>query len=90
MLEISDLLNCPFCGGEAEYHKENGNHYIACVNKDHACMVGPSTQTYRSPEGAILAWNLRTSTSDVREVESHHVDAVLPTFNKPFNQRVVD
>jgi hypothetical protein len=73
------LLPCPFCGGEAECHNANGKYSIACINKDHACMVGPCTQTFSSIDGSVLAWNLRMGQATALPVQesgpSQRVDA---------------
>jgi Restriction alleviation protein Lar len=56
---MSDLLNCPFCGGRAHVytaqHRTSLNS-IGCANRD--CAVQSSTE-YLPDEIAIAAWNRR-------------------------------
>lgn len=48
---MSDLLPCPFCGGEADYG------YDLCIISCKAC--GGSTDFHENTDEAVAAWNLR-------------------------------
>lgn len=55
----SELLPCPFCGGEAEMHYDaNGSKWVACENRE--CAIQPYLyRTKRTEAEAIAAWNTR-------------------------------
>ena len=60
-----ELLNCPFCGGEAELWRSNETHkrkaWIACMGR---CAV-LITSEHKTDEEARDAWNTRaTSEAD--------------------------
>lgn len=58
---MTDLLPCPFCGGEAETIRNGIGVFIGCFNED--CPIGPATSTYvdsYTEAEAIAAWNTRT------------------------------
>ena len=52
------LLNCPFCGGEAEIHEPfvKSFWFVACSNYDMCGTCGPDRETRSA---AIEAWNTR-------------------------------
>lgn len=53
---MSDLLPCPFCGGEAEMHGLNtvlSRPFVACE------YCGAESAVYRTEAEAIAAWNTR-------------------------------
>lgn len=50
-----NLLPCPFCGGEAEFKKNDFGFYVICPE----CLC--STQTYSTDDDAISTWNNRPS-----------------------------
>ena len=55
----NELLNCPFCGGEAEFYV-GGNGYIQCT---HCLAMIPYKYGLLYADGkrkAIAAWNRRT------------------------------
>ena len=59
---MSELLNCPFCGGEAELIEYGFVDYItlyvvACTNDD--CNMTVDTGSYANPREAIETWNTR-------------------------------
>lgn len=49
---MSELLNCPFCGGEAEFATSD-RHWIWCKN------CGVETEYCYETDDAIKAWNTR-------------------------------
>ncbi len=54
------LKPCPFCGGEAEIHKEQAWRtawLVECHNL--GCVVHPETPWYPTEKAAIAAWNKR-------------------------------
>lgn len=57
----TELLPCPFCGGEAkEYVRDYGDtHYWRVSCSSDRCGVNPVTNVYVTAEGAIKAWNTR-------------------------------
>ena len=62
------LKPCPFCGGEAEFKKNDFGFYVICPE----CMC--STQTYSMDDDAISTWNNRptpwhTGTPPVEEID---------------------
>lgn len=55
----ASLLNCPFCGGEAELVADGDGVYAGCATKQ--CLIKPITETYPTKRDAIRAWNRRPS-----------------------------
>lgn len=55
----ASLLNCPFCGGEAELVADGDGVYAGCATKK--CLIKPITDTYPTKRDAIRAWNRRPS-----------------------------
>lgn len=57
---MSDLLPCPFCGGEARYYHRpdttgwSNTEWVSCVGD-----CGASTCMHETKEEAIAAWNTR-------------------------------
>ena len=53
---MSEIKNCPFCGGEAEIGAPSGfeNAYIVICS-----LCGVKTRFFRDSGGAIAAWNRR-------------------------------
>ena len=51
------LLACPFCGHEAKWAGENGEHFILCANAH--CHMEPVTHSYWTYAEALAAWNTR-------------------------------
>lgn len=59
---MTDLLNCPFCGGKPAMHDSNmGWKYVICGECDAAA------DDHTKEEMAALAWNTRTP--DHKEVQ---------------------
>lgn len=57
---MSELLPCPFCGGEAEIKQtEYGWFYPACTNWSCSCNW---CEAYKTEAEAVEAWNTRAWT----------------------------
>ena len=56
------LLNCPFCGGEAEIIIFAGIYMVRCET----CRIATDTDTEK--EKAIKTWNTRTNTNIKRTI----------------------
>lgn len=56
---MSDLKPCPFCGGEAELWRANGERtaWVACMGR---CSILVSKE-HKTDAEAIAAWNTRTA-----------------------------
>lgn len=61
---MTDLLPCPFCGGQAEIHAthdvdtgEIDGWFVWCNNK--RCECKPETNDYTTEAEAVAAWNTR-------------------------------
>lgn len=61
---MSDLLHCPFCGGQAEIHSthdidtgEIDGWFVWCNNS--TCECAPETNDHFTEAEAITAWNAR-------------------------------
>ena len=56
----TELKPCPFCGSAAKIieHPILQHRYIAVCNNS-KCKVIPYTLPYKTPMGAIAAWNRR-------------------------------
>ena len=52
---MSELLPCPFCGGEAHTYKNNLWH-VACENAHNSCVT---MSAFITEAEAIAAWNSR-------------------------------
>lgn len=57
---MKELKPCPFCGGEAQVHKNGGNLFfrILCFT----CWT--STGNYHTKKEAIEAWNIRVGDTE--------------------------
>lgn len=62
----TELLPCPFCGGEAFPNIELTKHWIEC--RECAAESG----CYRTEAEAIAAWNTRTATTDAEFARGVH------------------
>jgi hypothetical protein len=71
---MSDLKNCPFCGGEAKKWEGNDGWWIECYDGHGGCMV--STEVYETEARAIEAWNRRAG-DDTREAIEAEIVAAL-------------
>lgn len=65
-MNISELLPCPFCGGEAELHptydidtNEVDGWFVWCNND--TCECKPETNQHFTEAEAIAAWNTRAA-----------------------------
>lgn len=58
---MSELLPCPFCGGEADIKKWTSTPFaiVVCKTKDCPCSSF-GTNCYNNEQEAIEAWNTRT------------------------------
>ena len=62
---MSELLPCPFCGGEAKVCRGiYGSWFVRCANDyknmaNHGCYVSPTTTAKDTEAEAIAAWNTR-------------------------------
>jgi Lar family restriction alleviation protein len=60
---MTKILNCPFCGGSAQY--EFDDTQIAPYGHYHTCnRCATTTGSYPSKSGAIEGWNRRAEASD--------------------------
>ena len=65
---MSELLHCPFCGGEAAHYEEerptkDGTvwYRVGCNNEEDKCQCAiVETAPYPTKRQAIKAWNTRT------------------------------
>lgn len=56
---MSDMKECPFCGGEGETFESTTFGFAAiCSNRD-KCSVEPETPFYPTEQEAVEAWNTR-------------------------------
>lgn len=57
---MSELLPCPFCGGEARVERDSfsGSFYVGCLNDECLGFSGLGW-IYKKEEEAIEAWNTR-------------------------------
>ena len=74
---MTELLPCPFCGGEAELHasydmdtNEVDGWFAWCNNEQ--CECKPETNEYFTEAEAIAAWNTRAETPIVRCRDCKH------------------
>lgn len=60
---MSDLLPCPFCGGEAYLTETDGYPRGECTNEEcRAELCGSDGEgKYEAMEAAVVKWNTRTS-----------------------------
>ena len=56
---MTELKPCPFCGGEAEFRKENGRFFVSCENGRCNVIVETMTSASWCEHDAIEAWNRR-------------------------------
>ncbi|MCI9405939.1 MAG: hypothetical protein HFK04_03375 [Oscillospiraceae bacterium] len=56
MMENTDLLPCPLCGGEARVHIATDTPRVYCT----VCRC--NTGGYKTEEAAVSAWNKRAET----------------------------
>lgn len=67
---MTDLLNCPFCGGDAEYHSDKGPTgevyaWVGC-NQCDAMSVHCDVRSMQPEEThPIDAWNARASDAEI-------------------------
>ena len=57
----SDLLPCPFCGGEPRMTRANGESWVACYECDASSLMCGTDKR------AITAWNRRPSSPEIGE-----------------------
>lgn len=65
---MTDLLGCPFCGGEAELREDDGRCCIVCLSVDCFTAMGEGYDRDAMPSHAfydrhfaIAAWNTRAT-----------------------------
>jgi hypothetical protein len=76
----AELLNCPFCGGNARlWQQSRGHAVVGCEAGSHNCRASP---TVSGPEAqAIAAWNRRIpSRGGVEELADRATDEALTRF----------
>jgi len=66
------LLNCPFCGGEADLAELPGGCWAVGCHSDACGLL--DFNCYRAPEEAIIDWNRRAVTP-LQEAERAVVEA---------------
>ena len=57
----SDLLPCPFCGGDPRMTRANGESWVACYECDASSLMCGTDKR------AITAWNRRPSSPEIGE-----------------------
>jgi ssDNA-binding Zn-finger/Zn-ribbon topoisomerase 1 len=62
MTSNTELKPCPFCGGKAVEHEQQGGFIVACSSAN-KCAFSPShwTKDKRKHRRNIAAWNTRAS-----------------------------
>ena len=94
--ESQKLLNCPFCGGDAEITKWHEGYFVEC--REQRC--GGTIGAYKTEEEAIEAWNTRAErTCTILKGEGeysefslscgHYVDGARPNYCPSCGARVI-
>lgn len=69
---MSDLLPCPFCGGEAYIRADASHSTASFIGCDTLGCFG-YMQWDETEEGAIAAWNTRHDASEKKQQESYGI-----------------
>ena len=66
---MSELLACPFCGGEPDMHSNSDGTTIHCTNDQ--CISHPLPfNDWGHEADAVAAWNKRTSQSEIARLRT--------------------
>lgn len=66
---LTDLLPCPFCGGQAAFEEMTTDKYpyttwsVGCANVDEDCIGYQMLASFSRKHDAAAAWNKRAPTS---------------------------
>lgn len=85
---MSEVKQCPFCGGEARVVAGVESWSVMCV--EDRCEASPETQWFSAEEDAIAAWNARAERTCKMTLDFEDEDwycsecgSFTQAFNKP-------
>lgn len=91
---MSELLPCPFCGGEAELHptydmdtSEVDGWFVWCNNKE--CECAPETREHFTEAEAIAAWNTRAERT-CENIDKYASDGFFICGNCGFGDNAIE